>query len=213
MRLIPDKNLLKIAIKDNGEGLINLKDFSSRIVVELEEISRKEQDISRCDCFVRETVAVKLKEAASLLPMGFKFKIIDGYRPIMAQKIIYSQVFNNIQNKHSKWSLKKVESETDKWVANPKLASFHMTGGAIDLTIINKNNKELDMGNPINSISNKSKTNYLKISQTAKLNRGLLIKAMTKAGFVNLPSEWWHWSYGDRYWAAVNNTYALYGAI
>ena len=24
---------------------------------------------------------------------------------------------------------------------------------------------------------------------------------MTGAGFVNYPTEWWHWSYGDRYWA------------
>jgi zinc D-Ala-D-Ala dipeptidase len=32
-------------------------------------------------------------------------------------------------------------------------------------------------------------------------NPGLLIDTMRAAGFVNDPTEWWHWSYGDRYWA------------
>jgi len=29
---------------------------------------------------------------------------------------------------------------------------------------------------------------------------------------VNYPTEWWHWSYGDRYWAFVTGApHALYG--
>jgi D-alanyl-D-alanine dipeptidase len=24
---------------------------------------------------------------------------------------------------------------------------------------------------------------------------------LTAVGMVNYPTEWWHWSYGDRYWA------------
>jgi D-alanyl-D-alanine dipeptidase len=30
-----------------------------------------------------------------------------------------------------------------------------------------------------------------------------LAAALSAAGFVNYPTEWWHWSYGDRYWAMV----------
>ena len=33
------------------------------------------------------------------------------------------------------------------------------------------------------------------------MNRALLIELMSAAGFVNYGTEWWHWSYGDRYWA------------
>jgi D-alanyl-D-alanine dipeptidase len=37
---------------------------------------------------------------------------------------------------------------------------------------------------------------------------------MTGAGFVNYPSEWWHWSYGDRYWAVVTGEpHAIYGPV
>lgn len=36
--------------------------------------------------------------------------------------------------------------------------------------------------------------------------------ALASAGLVNYPSEWWHWSYGDRYWAlATGTSSALYG--
>ncbi|WP_222115898.1 M15 family metallopeptidase [Chromobacterium vaccinii] len=52
------------------------------------------------------------------------------------------------------------------------------------------------------------------ISESARTNRRILIRAMRDAGFVNYPSEWWHWSHGDRYWAAVTCApAALYAAV
>jgi D-alanyl-D-alanine dipeptidase len=37
---------------------------------------------------------------------------------------------------------------------------------------------------------------------------------MEKYDFVNLESEWWHWSYGDRYWAVKKNKeYTLYEPV
>ena len=41
-----------------------------------------------------------------------------------------------------------------------------------------------------------------------------LVRALTSAGLVNYPTEWWHWSYGDRYWAHVTGSpHALFGAV
>jgi len=46
----------------------------------------------------------------------------------------------------------------------------------------------------------------------AHANRKTLTAALTNAGLVNYPTEWWHWSYGDRYWAFVTGApHALYG--
>jgi D-alanyl-D-alanine dipeptidase len=39
------------------------------------------------------------------------------------------------------------------------------------------------------------------ISKTAQQNRMLLLEIMQAQGFINYPTEWWHFSYGDRYWA------------
>ena len=36
---------------------------------------------------------------------------------------------------------------------------------------------------------------------------------MESTGFVNYPYEWWHFGYGDRYWAyAEDEPAAIYGA-
>lgn len=41
----------------------------------------------------------------------------------------------------------------------------------------------------------------------------MLGEALSAAGLVNYPTEWWHWSYGDRYWALQTGApAALYGA-
>ena len=51
------------------------------------------------------------------------------------------------------------------------------------------------------------------ISDTAKANRKILIDNMEKVGFTNYPTEWWHWSYGDCYWAFINNSNAIYSGV
>lgn len=211
--LIPDEKLMTIPIKDNGDVLVNLRNFNKEIAIEIEEVSKKMQKLKENECFVRRRVALMLDRAQADLPVGLKLKIIDGYRPLSAQKMIYRQIFDDIKNKNPGWPLEKVTEETDKWVANPKIVPFHTTGGAVDLTITDGRGKELDMGTPINSISEKSGIDSKGISEEAVRNRNILSGVMSKAGFINLPSEWWHWSYGDRYWAAVNNTHSIYGAI
>jgi D-alanyl-D-alanine dipeptidase len=50
------------------------------------------------------------------------------------------------------------------------------------------------------------------LAPETRANRRLLAEAVGAAGFVNYPHEWWHWSYGDRYWAlATGSPFAIYG--
>ena len=44
-------------------------------------------------------------------------------------------------------------------------------------------------------------------------NRRLLYHVMTENGFTNLPSEWWHYDYGDRFWAYYNQKSILYDEV
>ncbi|MFD3503864.1 M15 family metallopeptidase [Streptomyces sp. NPDC058676] len=40
----------------------------------------------------------------------------------------------------------------------------------------------------------------------------ILRSALTAVGMVNYPTEWWHWSFGDQYWALVSGVdHAVYG--
>lgn len=36
---------------------------------------------------------------------------------------------------------------------------------------------------------------------------------MCNAGFTNLPSEWWHYDYGTRFWGFFTGNQALYEGI
>ena len=41
----------------------------------------------------------------------------------------------------------------------------------------------------------------------------MLYNVMTAAGFANLPSEWWHYDYGDNMWAQLTGGKAIYAGI
>lgn len=57
-------------------------------------------------------------------------------------------------------------------------------------------------------------TAALNIGEQARANRKLLGSVLTAAGLVNHPTEWWHWSFGDRYRAMVTGEVAaLYGPV
>jgi D-alanyl-D-alanine dipeptidase len=72
------------------------------------------------------------------------------------------------------------------------------------------------MGTPVNATPEQSDgacyTAAPGISPEARRHREILATALRSAGLVNYPTEWWHWSYGDRYWAMTTGApTALYG--
>lgn len=204
----------KVPLKESGEPLVDVNNYSKDIIVELEETSKRMQGLKENKCFLRESAAKRLSLAQSLLPKGMHLKIIDGYRPLKAQRTIYRHLFKVLKKRHPKMSSKELEIETDKWVSNPdKIIPPHCTGGTVDLTIVDKRGKELEMGTPVNKVDKRSATKSKDIPKKAKQNRYMLIKVMGKSGFVNIRNEWWHWSYGDWRWAATKRKTAIYGAV
>ena len=52
------------------------------------------------------------------------------------------------------------------------------------------------------------------VSAEARHNRAVLADALEGAGLVNYPTEWWHWSFGDRYWAlSRGEAHAVFGPV
>ncbi len=47
----------------------------------------------------------------------------------------------------------------------------------------------------------------------ARKNRRILYNLMIDTGFTNLPSEWWHFDYGDKLWAYYTGNEGLYTGI
>lgn len=174
------------------------------------------------DCYARGSVAKMLKEAEASLPNDLRFKIWDGYRPICIQKRLWNFYRQEIINKHKDDNLseEEIDFKTSFFVSKPsddiKQPSLHNTGGAVDLTLITKDGYELNMGTQFDDFTGRAWTNHFEeeeLNETVRDNRRILYQAMIKAGFTNLPSEWWHYDYGDKFWAYFTGNTAIYQGI
>ena len=177
-------------------------------------------------CLVREEVYNMLLKAAEALPAGYKFRMLDAWRPFDLQHEIYEIYSRNIIKEFRLEDCSEEERNRviRKYVSDPvkdrECPPVHTTGGAVDLTIIDADGNELDMGTGFDEFTDRTHTAYFeKIdndtgnNDLVKENRRLLYHVMTSAGFTNLPSEWWHYDYGDRFWAYYKEKPAIYKGV
>ncbi|VEH85739.1 D-alanyl-D-alanine dipeptidase (plasmid) [Legionella adelaidensis] len=218
--LIADPKVLGIPIRENNECFVNLTEQAEILIGPSPEIPNNTNYT-----YLRKTVYEKLKQASNLLPQGMHFCLYEGYRSLELQKMLFDTQYKNTKARHPDWSLDQIFEETTKLVSpvinqdGSKNVPPHSTGAAIDVYLVNDKGEAYDMGiHPKDWMKDKdgelSLTGSSAISETARKNRQLMIKALTEAGFTNYPTEYWHWSYGDRYWAFSNNKpFAIYGSI
>ena len=138
--------------------------------------------------YLRETIAKKLSLAQKHLKSEFpeySILIMDAARPRSVSQLMYDKMQG---------------TKFEKYVANPKKGSMHNYGIAVDVTIVDGNGKEIDMGftpfykNNLSIYWNYAKLKVFDLSETQTRNRSLLSKAMKKAGFIPLSYEWWHFN-------------------
>lgn len=209
--LISDPRVLEIKIIENNNPLVDARQCG--ILVD----DRKSND-SDSFFYIRKIILDKLLMAQNLLPANIKIKLIEGLRSIDLQKTYFDSYVQELREKHPNWNEEKIYKEASQFVSPPEIVPPHCTGGAIDITLVNKNDKELDMGTEVNVSPQESQeacfTEAINISDLAKKNRKILVNCMEKADFVNYPTEWWHWSYGDKYWAFISkNPHAHFNII
>jgi zinc D-Ala-D-Ala dipeptidase len=210
--LISDPKVLAVPIEDNGDKLVNLRDLKELL------IDDRKSKSSRSFSYLRDSVASKLINAQRALPEGIRFLIVEGHRPLSLQKEYFDGYSTELKKLHPEWLAGKIYQEASKYVAPPAINPPHSTGGAVDLTLVDETGKELDMGTRVNADPEESQnacfTSASNISEKAKQNRNILIAALSGNEFINYPTEWWHWSYGDRYWAChAKKPFAIFGSI
>jgi len=129
-------------------------------------------------CYVRPVVAKALLEIQKeLKKQGLRLKLFDCYRPGKVQQAL--------------WNIKP----DPRYVADPKKGSMHNRGAAVDVTIVDKNGKELDMGTTYDFFGKKAHHSYKKLSDTVIKNRLFLKNLMQKYDLEPITTEWWHYSY------------------
>lgn len=202
-----------ISIEECGERLVLLNDLNGRI---------------KCDGVqkARESVARRLELATSYLPDDCELYIRSAHRSIEEQKKLFENQYCKNKSENPNLSESELIELTQKYVIKPTVSPFapppHSTGGAIDLTIRYNENK-IEMGTVSGEYVPQDETAYYeKHSVTNELtffgiqgliNRRILYNSMIAAGFTNNPDEWWHFDYGDQFWAKIKGTTAIYGMI
>ena len=189
----PIRALNRITIVENHDPLVEL-------------IHKRHGIYLCCDrrIWLRRTVAAKLVAVQRSLPRGIHLFIIEGYRSLDRQKVIYDRFFKQSCLDHPGWPLNTRRREINRMVAPPdaKCPPGHCTGGAVDLTLIDPKGVELDMLSPCQDrFEECTPTFFPALSPEALHNRELLFGAMEAQGFRNYALEWWHYSYGDSGWA------------
>jgi D-alanyl-D-alanine dipeptidase len=212
----PVRELDKIKIIECGEPLVSVAEYCTGVL-----LSKEPDRMGRPRLFyVRRTVASMLNRAQKLLPKNHALLIWSTYRTPEYQRHVYNEVYESFKKDHPEWPENILRRQTNRFVHPPdaKTPPGHCTGGAVDLTIVGPDGKELDMTSPYGrereEMRHVAATYDPKLSETARKNRRLLIDVMTKAGFTNYAGEWWHWSYGDSCWAwRLKRKTAIYGLI
>jgi zinc D-Ala-D-Ala dipeptidase len=203
MVLLSDPRIAATAVADSAEPLVDL-----RKVPELQLDGRQASE-SGAYAWLREGVVQRLLDAQASLPRGLRFLITEGYRPLDLQRSIFDGYRDELGRLHPDWSADRLFVEASKF-ASPVEVAPHSTGGAVDLTLCTEDGAELDMGTPVDATPEASANACFAaardIPEPARKNRRTLTRALARAGLVNYPTEWWHWSFGDRYWAFVTGT-------
>jgi D-alanyl-D-alanine dipeptidase len=166
---------------------------------------------------VRAGLADRLDAARSLLPAGLGLRVAEGLRRAEDQQAIIAGYSAEICALHPGISASELDRLTSRFVAPLEVAP-HVAGAAVDLTLVDACGEDLDLGTAIDATPEESQgrcfTGAAGLSADARAHRDLLAAVLGAAGMVNYPTEWWHWSYGDRYWALVTGApAALYGPV
>lgn len=200
--LLADPEIAAIAVADSGEPLV--------------PVPADTADPEGERPFVRSGVAARLAVAQLLLPPGRRLRVVEGHRRPDDQRAIWRRYAAQVALSHPYAGPEEQRRLTSRFVSPIEVAP-HVAGAAVDVTLVDRLGREIDLGTPIDATPEESRGACFSdavVGAAAQAERRLLSMAMTGAGFVNYPTEWWHWSHGDRYWAwSVRATAALYGPI
>ena len=148
----------------------------------------------RLDCaWLRSEAAAGLEAAADWLAAqrpGWHILVLDALRPQRVQEAIWVDVAG---------------TPAQEYCANPERGSIHSYGMAVDVTLLDPQGIEADMGSGFDEMSLVSHPALHEahlasgLLQPAHVTaRQWLLQAMQHGGFSGIPNEWWHFDHGDR---------------
>jgi zinc D-Ala-D-Ala dipeptidase len=198
--LLSDPRVGAVPVRETGEPLVTL-----------------DAGFGPAHALVRAGLGVRLETARDLLPPGLGLRVVEGHRSVADQQAIIASYSREVCAARPGIGPDELHRLTSRYVA-PVPVAPHVAGAAVDLTLVDASGAELDLGTPIDATPEQSGgrcfTAATDIGPEARAHRALMARVLGAAGLVNYPTEWWHWSYGDRYWALLTGAdAALYGPV
>lgn len=161
---------------------VNVKDLSQDFIFDMKYATTDNflgQKVYDCgECYLRKATAYALLKAnEEFKSLGYRIKIFDCYRPLSVQR----KMWKILPGTH--------------YVANPAKGSKHNRGAAVDLTLVDENGKELDMGTPFDFFGKEAHHTNVDLPEKVLKNRKILKDILNKYHFKSIYSEWWHYEY------------------
>lgn len=187
-KIIPEREISKPILFDyDTTQWIDLHHLDSTIIIDMRYattnnfVKEKMYECSRC--FLRPKVAQKILEAHLMLQEGgLGLKMLDCFRPRPIQQKLWDKFKNPL------------------YVTDPAKGSMHNRGAAVDLTIVDEEGKQLDMGTAFDFFGKEAHHAYTNLPKEVLANRKLLLETMQAVELHPITTEWWHYSFrGENY--------------
>lgn len=178
----------------------------------------------RSPYYLRQSVLNCLIQAQTQLQQRYphwRIQIFDAYRPVEVQQYMVDYTFAETAkagglnpNQLTEEQRQAIFGQVYQIWAIPSFDRAtpppHSTGAAVDVTLVDETGSPVDMGSPIDEMSERSHPDYFAhstnlLEQQYHAHRELLRDIMLSAGFSRHPHEWWHFSQGDQIWAWLQN--------
>ena len=171
----------------NGSEFVDIKSVDHTIAIDLRyagqnNVARRPLYPPGTAALVRASVAARLAVAQKYLKeKGYGLKIWDAYRPQSTQEKLWQATHNR------------------SYVADPSggVGSMHTRGAAVDATLVDSSGREVPMPTDFDSFTPAALLQYRGGDQMVRANLKVLQKAMARAGFYGLRTEWWHFCAPD----------------
>lgn len=179
-----DNMTLNTTEKESSSSLVEITAASHGVLLDLAYATNNnftgKPVYSRAACYLHVDAEACLRQAIDLAAAhDLTVRIFDAFRPSEAQWVLWNH------------------TPDPEFLANPERGSPHSRGVAVDLTLVDTDGNDLDMGTGFDAFTPLSHHGAMDLSRTAQHNRYFLMGLMTTAGWDFYRNEWWHYQLFD----------------
>ncbi len=134
---------------------------------------------ARCYLHAASGRRAAARRVAGARGQGYRLQLFDAYRPTEAQWVMWNH------------------TPDPEFLADPRRGSPHSRGVAVDLTLLDRQGRELDMGTGFDAFTPLSHHGSLQVSVSGAGQSLHPARHHERGGLGLLPEEWWHYQLFD----------------